>query len=180
MVKVHNDILMNQDTNRGMVAFCTIEYLFMIQRLDNRKRYQSYRSGKVYVLFSGRSQAAHIWKHMISFLCSRLYSLLQYSNYNWETMNYILVHSSMITMVDCANTTLYGLPPHKWKNRLQRIGNNDAIIVKLCEESHFSSFCYNLHWLAIKEGIGFHILHLTFKPGRMLLNGLLQLVVWVP
>ena len=80
-----------------------------------------------------------------------------------------LVHAFVTSRLDCNNSLLYGLPISQIA-RLQLVHNSAARLVTLTRRrEHISPILHDLHWLRIKDRVGFKILltgHRVQSPPR--------------
>ena len=95
-------------------------------------------------------QVAYFHLHWIR---SIRYSLTQHATE-------LLVHSLVISRLDCGNGLLYGVPD-QLLDKLQRVQNVAVrIVVRASHYDHITSILETLHWLPVRYRITFKALHL--------------------
>ena len=83
--------------------------------------------------------------------------------YLTEEATTTLVHSLVISKLDCLNALLYGLPDSLIK-RLQLLQNNAARLIRRKKKNdHITPLLCDLHWLPVKQRIKYKLILLTFK-----------------
>ena len=103
LVRLHNDILINLHSNRGVVlilldlsaAFDMINHSLMIKRLENHRyhRYQSYSLRMVYITFAGPfSSSIHRWLYFRKYITC--HKVLSSDRLNIQSILFLWVTSS--------------------------------------------------------------------------------------
>ena len=77
-----------------------------------------------------------------------------------------LIQACVMSKIDYCNSLLYGIPD-KLLNRIQRIQNYAARVLRLNKFSHITPALSTLHWLPVNRRIDFKIALLVYKA----LNG---------